>query len=184
MIIPLPMPDRVITVVKDWGQCHQNEDKKQALTSLNQKKQLYEWDNDNLEDNKGLVKSDIAHPDIPAKFPGIDLESDQPHHHQVINCFKDGEDEHLLLDECPLCPNQMNDQLIKTPIIHSRSVLGINYQSPMKLVPGTPPMSITWKLTPLGGSLVRADRVRIPIAWEIDHSFPLSLFTKICIYNI
>jgi hypothetical protein len=164
MITPLPMLDRVIKVFKVWGRCHQKEDKAKSLKFINQKRQRYNWENNDLKDNKGLVKSDIAHPDIPAKFPGIDLESDQPHHHQVINCFKDGEDEHLLLDECPLCPNQMNDQLIKTPIIHSRSVLGINYQSPMKLVPGTPPMSITWKLTPLGSSLSWADRVRIPIA--------------------
>jgi hypothetical protein len=70
----------------------------------------------------------------------------------------------LLLDERPLCPNQMKDQLPKPPIIHSRSVLGIKYPSPTKLVPGTLPMPITWKLTPLGSSLSWADRVRIPIA--------------------
>jgi hypothetical protein len=37
------------------------------------KKKLYDWDNDNLKDNEGLVESDIAHPDLPAKFPGINL---------------------------------------------------------------------------------------------------------------
>jgi hypothetical protein len=26
-ITPLPMPDRVIAIIKDWGQCHQKEDK-------------------------------------------------------------------------------------------------------------------------------------------------------------
>ena len=72
----------------------------------------------------------------------------------------------LLLDKCLLCPNQMKDQLPKTPIIHSRSVLEIKYPSPTKLVPGTPPMPITWKLTSLGSSLSWADRVRIPIATE------------------
>ena len=38
IITPLPMPDRVIAMVKDWGRRHQKEDKKQALTFLNQKK--------------------------------------------------------------------------------------------------------------------------------------------------
>jgi hypothetical protein len=78
------MPDWVIAVVKDWGQRHQKEDKKQALTFLNQKKKLYDWDNNNLKDNKSLVESDIAHPDLPTKFPGINLKSEQPHHHQVV----------------------------------------------------------------------------------------------------
>jgi hypothetical protein len=41
IITPLPMPDRVIAVVKDWGRQHQKEDKKQALIFLNQKKKLY-----------------------------------------------------------------------------------------------------------------------------------------------
>jgi hypothetical protein len=70
----------------------------------------------------------------------------------------------LLSDKHPLCPSQMSNQLPKTPIIHSRNVLAIKYPSPAKLVPGTPPMPITWKLTSLGSSLSWADRVRIPIA--------------------
>jgi hypothetical protein len=78
------MPDRVIAVVKDWGRQHQKEDKKQALSFLNQTKKLYNWDNDDLEDNKGLVESDIAHPDLPAEFPGIDLESEQPHCNAIL----------------------------------------------------------------------------------------------------
>ncbi len=69
IITPLPMPDRVIAVVEHWGRRHQKEDKKQALTFLNRKKKLYDWDNDDLEDVEGLVESDIAHPDLPAKFP-------------------------------------------------------------------------------------------------------------------
>ncbi len=78
------MPDRVIKVVKDWGRLHQKEDKAKSLKFLNQEQQQYDWENNNLEDAKGLVKSDIAHPNIPAKFSGIDLESEQPHHHHVI----------------------------------------------------------------------------------------------------
>jgi hypothetical protein len=36
-ITPLPMPDRVIAVIKDWGRCHQKEDKASTLKFLNQK---------------------------------------------------------------------------------------------------------------------------------------------------
>jgi hypothetical protein len=67
-------------------------------------------------------------------------------------------------NERSICPKQMEDQLPKTPIIHSRSALGIRRPSPTKLVPGTPPLLITWRLTSLGSSLTWADRVRIPIA--------------------
>jgi hypothetical protein len=34
---PLPMPDRVIAVIEDWGQYHQKEDKSSTLEFLNQK---------------------------------------------------------------------------------------------------------------------------------------------------
>ncbi len=40
-------------------------------------------------------------------------------------------------DECPINPKRIKDQLLKTPLFHSRSVLGIKYSSPMKPVPGT-----------------------------------------------
>jgi hypothetical protein len=69
-------------------------------------------------------------------------------------------------DDHPLCPKRMKDQLPKTPIVYSRSLLGIKYPNPTKLVPGTPPMPITQKLTPLGSSLSWTDHVRIPIATE------------------
>jgi hypothetical protein len=36
-ITPLPMPDRVMAVIKDWGRCHQKEDKASTLKFLNQK---------------------------------------------------------------------------------------------------------------------------------------------------
>ncbi len=100
IITPLPMPDRVIAMVEDWGRRHQKEDKKQALTFLNWKKKLYDWDNDNLKDDKGLVESDIAHPDLPTKFPGINLESEQPHHHQVVEVIEESANKHIYAVQC------------------------------------------------------------------------------------
>jgi hypothetical protein len=57
------MPDRVLKVVDDWGRCHAKEDITHSLTFLNCKKELYDWDNDNLQVNNGLIKPD-NHPDI------------------------------------------------------------------------------------------------------------------------
>lgn len=36
----------------------------------------YDWDNDDLEE-EGLVEKDTTYPDITAKMPGINLESEQ-----------------------------------------------------------------------------------------------------------
>ncbi len=46
-------------------------------------------------------------------------------------------------DEHPIIPKQIKDQSLKTLIFYSRSVLRITYPSPMKPVPGTPPLPIT-----------------------------------------
>jgi hypothetical protein len=94
-ITPLPMPDRVITVIEDWEQRHQKEDKASTLEFLNQKQQQYDWDNNDLEYDKGLIKSDIDHPDIHVEFPGIDLESEQPRHHQVVEIIEESKEERV-----------------------------------------------------------------------------------------
>jgi hypothetical protein len=89
----LPMPDRVIKVVNDWG--HAEEDIKLSLTFLNHKKQLYDWDNDDLQDEEGLIEDPEGHRELSAKFPSIDLESKQPHHHHIIEVLKASNDEHI-----------------------------------------------------------------------------------------
>ncbi len=94
-ITPLPMPDWVIAVIQDWGRHHQKEDKASTLEFLNQKLQQYDWDNDDLKYNEGLIERDIAHPDIPAEFPGIDLESEHPRHHQVVKVIEESKDEYI-----------------------------------------------------------------------------------------
>jgi hypothetical protein len=70
------------------------------LEFLNQKRQQYDWDNDDLEYKEGLIKPDIAHPDIPAESPGIDLESEHPRHHQVVEVIEEREDEHIYAAQC------------------------------------------------------------------------------------
>jgi hypothetical protein len=111
-ITPLPMPDRVIAVIKDWGRRHQKEDKASTLEFLNRKQQQYGWDNDDLEYDEGLIEPDIPHPDIPAEFPGIDLESEHPRHHQVVEVIEESKDEYIYaahrntsLDDLPHKPS-------------------------------------------------------------------------------
>jgi hypothetical protein len=83
------MPDCVISVVNNWGERHAKEDAKHSLVFLNRKKQLYNWDNDDLQEDKGLVDPDPdSHPGILAKFPGINLESEQPRHHHVVEVIE------------------------------------------------------------------------------------------------
>ena len=70
----------------------------------------------------------------------------------------------LPLDERPINPKRTKDQLLKTPIIHSRSVLGIKNPSLITPISGTPPLPITWKLTSVRSSPSWEDPVRIPVA--------------------
>jgi len=47
----------------------------QTLQFLNWHKEKFDWDNEDLEIEEGLVE-DEAHPDLPAEIPGVPLESD------------------------------------------------------------------------------------------------------------
>ena len=65
------MPERVIKKVNDWGKRSGKEDYGMKLGFLNHHHQQYNWNNDELTDDAGLMADDIAHPDITAKIPGI-----------------------------------------------------------------------------------------------------------------
>jgi hypothetical protein len=108
----LPMPDRVIKVVNDWGCCHAKEDITHSLTFLNCKKELYDWDNDSLQDDKGLIKPDnhpdISHPELTDELPLVNIKLEQPHQHHVVKVLKASNDEQIntaihnaLLDNLP-----------------------------------------------------------------------------------
>ena len=80
-----PMPDRVLKLVNQWGQRSQREEVQNKLEFLNRLKQRYDWDNDDLEDDEGLVEEEEqAHPNIPAQLPGIELEAEQPGETQAV----------------------------------------------------------------------------------------------------
>jgi hypothetical protein len=87
------MPDRVISIVNNWGWRHAKENASQSLIFLNRKWQLYDWDNNDLNNDEGLVKPDTdTYPSIPAEIPDIDLELEQPCHHHVIEVVEASKD--------------------------------------------------------------------------------------------
>ncbi len=47
------------------GKKYQEEEKKNKLEFLNRLQLQYDWDNDELEESKGLIE-DLAHLDLPA----------------------------------------------------------------------------------------------------------------------
>jgi hypothetical protein len=109
-ITPLPMPDRVIKIIDDWGRRHQQEDKAKTLEFLNHKQQQYNWDDDDLKDNKGLVELDIAHPNIPAKFSDVNLELEQPQDHQVVEIIEESKDKHIYAAQCNVSLDDLSQQ--------------------------------------------------------------------------
>jgi hypothetical protein len=112
-VTPLPMPDRVISVVNDCGRHHTKENKSCSLIFLNCKQQLYDWDNNDLNDKEGLVEPDTdTCPSIPAKFLGIDLESEQPCHHYAVEVIEASKDKHI---DTPACNASLDDLPCNTP---------------------------------------------------------------------
>ena len=74
--ISFPMPDRVIKKVDTWGR-HTRRDVCASPEFRNWNKEHFEWDYE--DDLDRLVEDrEVAHPEIPAKFPGVALEVDTP----------------------------------------------------------------------------------------------------------
>ena len=74
---PLPNARESDKKVNNWGGSSGKEDYSMKLEFLNRHRQQYDWDNDELTDDAGLMADDVAHPDITAEIPGIELESEQ-----------------------------------------------------------------------------------------------------------
>jgi len=74
-VTEFPIPDRVIKMVDAWGKRYQKEECQNKVKFLNCQKLKYDWENDELP-NEGLLEDDVAHPDIPAEFPGLELENE------------------------------------------------------------------------------------------------------------
>ena len=58
----MPMPDQVLNCMNTWGKKSKHEGYDNELKILNGTKQKYNWDNDGLDDDEGLVEEASAHP--------------------------------------------------------------------------------------------------------------------------
>ena len=82
-----PVPDRIIETVNKWGRKFQKETRIHKIGFLNCHQNNYAWDNDDLYDNdNAMVESNMPHPHIAAKMPGVDLSSETPGVYQGISC--------------------------------------------------------------------------------------------------
>ena len=52
----LPMPDRVIKVINDWGKSQKNGDFKNKLEFWDRLKQKFDWKNEDLDVSNGKVE--------------------------------------------------------------------------------------------------------------------------------
>jgi len=72
-----PMPDKVITKVNQWGSRTKREQFGMKTQFLNRKQKAFDWDNEDSEEEDNLIEQVITHPEIPAEFPGVELEEEQ-----------------------------------------------------------------------------------------------------------
>ena len=74
----VPWPESMIKTTSAWGRKNKKLIMKDSVQFLNRKGKNFDWDNDDLDDLE--IKKDpskLIHPDIPAEFPGMELQRDQ-----------------------------------------------------------------------------------------------------------
>ena len=72
-ITRLPMPERVIKIIKDMGKSSNNLGFKNKLELWDRTKNKYNWENEDLYVSDGKVKVEPVnfYPHIPAEIPGV-----------------------------------------------------------------------------------------------------------------
>ena len=58
------MPDQVLNCMNTWETRSKREEYGNKLEFLNQMKEEYDWDNDGIKSDDGLVKDNPTHPDL------------------------------------------------------------------------------------------------------------------------
>ena len=75
-----PMPDRTVARMNQWGIRSKRETYGRKLQFLNWSKDKYDWDNDEFEEDEGLVEATpLTHAEITAEIPVIEMENEQMH---------------------------------------------------------------------------------------------------------
>ena len=74
----LPMPDRVINVINDWGKSQENTEFKNKLEFWDCPRKKYDWENEDLDVSDGKVEVEPVSnfPHKPVEIPGVRIESD------------------------------------------------------------------------------------------------------------
>ena len=72
------MSDSVIKVVSDWGCRYKKEVKRKEFPFRNRNGERFEWENEEYDNVEGLLEDEtqVKHPDLAAKFPGINLDKE------------------------------------------------------------------------------------------------------------
>jgi len=81
----LPMPDSYRKAMDLWGKVSKKTSTNK-LEFLNRSREKFEWDNGELDISEMKVVPEVVnpHPEIPAEFPGVRLESDYDGLHPAI----------------------------------------------------------------------------------------------------
>ena len=77
------MPDRIVKVINLWGSKTKKEVRKIKLKILDHKGQKFNWDNEDVEEDKNIEggQDKLVHQDIIATIPGVELESN---YHSIV----------------------------------------------------------------------------------------------------
>ena len=73
-------PGIILKLANRWRESSRSQQYGNKLEFLDRKKARFDWDNEVIEEDEGLVEPDsnpATHPGILAKNPGVMLESDQ-----------------------------------------------------------------------------------------------------------
>ena len=71
-----PMPDHVIDLVNTWGKRFQKEKRINTVEFLNRRKLKFDRDSNKIIRGAVSEPEILAHPELPANFPGMELEKD------------------------------------------------------------------------------------------------------------
>ena len=74
----MPMTASVLKAVNIWGQMSRTENYGTRIEFLNRTQQKFDWDNEELVEEEGLVEKETGPPlpGIPDEIPGVDTEGD------------------------------------------------------------------------------------------------------------
>ena len=76
----LLMPERILKLEDHWRKSSQSQQYGNKLEFLDRRKAKFDWENEDIEEDEGLVEPDlnpITYPGILAEIPGVIMESGQ-----------------------------------------------------------------------------------------------------------